>query len=91
MPQERLVIDDGYDLPDLDLDGGGIQYAIDRAAWDQAETSLAIVERRMLEGEDRVEVMRPGGGVAVYEIPAWRKHPVRRFKIARARRKETRG
>ncbi len=87
---DRLVIDDGFDLPDLDLGTGGIQYAIDRAAWDRAEIDLAIVERRMLEGEDRVEVMRPAGGVAVYEIPAWRKHPVKRFKIARARRKEAR-
>lgn len=87
---DRLVIDDGFDLPDLDLDAGGIQYAIARTAWDQAEIDLAIVERRLIEGEDRVEVMRPGGGVAVYEIPAWRKHPMKRFKIARARRKAAR-
>jgi hypothetical protein len=87
---DRLVIDGGYGLPDLDLSAGGIQYAIDRAAWDQAEVDLAIVERRIIEGEDRVEVMRPGGGVAVYKIPTWSRHPVKRFRIALARRKEPR-
>jgi hypothetical protein len=40
------------------------------------------IERRLIEGEDRIEVIGPNGAPVLYEIPRWREHPIRRTRIA---------
>lgn len=64
--------------------------AIDELAWKACELSADEIERRVLEGEDRIEVIQPNGGIAVYEVPRWRDHPIRRLRITLVRRKRDR-
>lgn len=45
------------------------------------------VERRILEGENRVESRWPGLPTAIYEVPRWRDRPKVRLKVEWARLK----
>jgi hypothetical protein len=66
-------------------------FALDEIAWKAAELSADEVERRILDGEDRIEVFGPNGGAAVYEVPGWTEHPIRRLRITIARRRRGAG
>jgi hypothetical protein len=58
--------------------------AASMAASERAEE----IEKRILEGENRIDVPSFGGHHRiVYVIPRWWAHPVRRWRIARARRR----
>lgn len=77
--------------PDFGLAGRpNPEVFVDQMAWKVAVISAAEVERRILEGEDRIEVFQPNGGIAVYEVPRWRDNPIGRLRIALARRKRDR-
>jgi len=78
---EQFAIDGGA----LDFDAD--QYFIDRIAWDYAGMNAAEVERRIIKGEDHIEVIGPNGGTMVFEVPGWRAHPIKRLRIAIARRR----
>lgn len=58
--------------------------AFSRAIYEQR---LAEVERRILAGENRIEI--PAGGFVrhreVYVVPAWRREPIKRLRVERAR------
>lgn len=51
------------------------------------EDEAEEVERRIRDGENRVEIERPFGlGRIVFEVPSWTRHPCRRFRLELARR-----
>jgi len=83
----RLVVDDGFPTP---AGTPKLEEMLAAVAHRQLEVQYMEVERRLLAGEDRVEVTGPNGGTLVYEVPGWTEHPIRRFRIALARRSASR-
>lgn len=54
---------------------------INRAMWEACRASNADIERRLLAGENRIEVVGPGGHLLIYQVPSWRERPARRLRI----------
>lgn len=54
---------------------------------DRAESNAAEVERRILEGENRVEIPYGINQRTVHLVPTWRQHPRDRLRVELARLK----
>lgn len=65
--------------------GREIHDAIEDAVRHVRQVELRYVERRILEGDDKVTV-RCGDRQYVYTVPDWRTQPLVRLKVWRARR-----
>jgi hypothetical protein len=60
----------------------------------EAKRRAEEVERRILAGENHFTVAAPPGshvGVYVYNVPAWRREPIKRLRVEWARWKARRG
>lgn len=74
--------------------GARIFDLIANAAQAEAMMRNAYVEQRILEGEDRVELPYLGADddrTIVYFVPPWKRHPILRWQVERARRRHRRG
>jgi hypothetical protein len=92
MSNLKLVIDG------VDLDSAEQALQVDALAWVEERARLGAkwraeeIERRILAGENRIEI--PAGGYVrhreIYTVPTWRREPIKRLRIEWARLKARR-
>jgi hypothetical protein len=97
---KTTIVIQGPELDDRESFAGDAIHARIRAeAARIAREQNAEVERRILAGEDRIEIpFFPFGGDAssemrrlVYVVPSWRHEPIKRLRVEWARWKARRG